>query len=83
MGRLGLLYCKVVIGGGEGGDCLSFSEVSLLFRQSSVEALEPVLSKEVSCGGEIGHFLLAGHHPGVPQHSHHRLRALQPARVAH
>ncbi len=24
----------------------------------------------------------AGHHPGVPQHSHHIIRALQPASVA-
>lgn len=48
-------------------------EVDLFVCQSSVETLEPFLPQEVSCSREIGDVLLAGHHLGVPQHSHHRL----------
>lgn len=32
-------------------------------------------------GGEIGAFLLAGHHLGVPQHTHHILGTLQSTHV--
>lgn len=48
-------------------------EVDLFVCQSSMEALEPFLPQEVSCSREICDVLLAGHHLGVPQHSHHRL----------
>lgn len=53
-----------------------------LLLQSALAPLEQVLSQEVPVGRQIGAFLLAGHHPGVPQHSHHIIRALQPAHVA-
>lgn len=50
--------------------------------QSSVATMEPILAQEVPCSREISDLLLARHHLGVPQHSYHRLRALQPARLA-
>lgn len=50
--------------------------------QSALAPLEQVLPQKVSFGRQIGAFLLAGHHPGVPQHTHHIVRALQPAPVA-
>lgn len=50
--------------------------------QSALAPLEQVLPQEVPVGCQIGAFLLAGHHPGVPQHSHYIIRALRPAFVA-
>lgn len=44
--------------------------------------MESFLPQEVSRRREVGDLLLAGHHPGFPQHPHHRLRALQPAGLA-
>lgn len=56
-------------------------KVELCVCQSSVAAMEPFLSQEVSCCCEISDILLVGNHLGVPQHSHHRLGALQPTRL--
>lgn len=50
--------------------------------QPALAPLEQVLPQEVPVGCQIGAFLLAGHHPGVPQHSHHIIGAWQPASVA-
>jgi hypothetical protein len=49
--------------------------------QSALASMEQVLSKELPVCGEIGAFLLVGHHPGVPQHAHHLIRTLQPTRL--
>lgn len=54
-----------------------------LLLQSALAPLEQVLPQEVPVGRQVGAFLLAGHHPGVPQHPHHIIGALQPAPVAH
>lgn len=54
----------------------------LLYLQSALAPLEPILSQEVPLGRQIGAFLLAGHHSGVSQHSHDIIRALQPATLA-
>lgn len=54
----------------------------LLYSQSALAPLEPILPQEVPLGRQICAFLLAGHHSGVPQHSHHIIGALQPAAVA-
>lgn len=50
--------------------------------QSALAPLESILPQEVPPGRQICAFLLAGHHSGVPQHSHNLVRALQPAAVA-
>lgn len=50
--------------------------------QSALAPLEQVLPQKVPVGCQIGAFLLAGHHPGFPQHPHHIVGALQPAFVA-
>lgn len=49
--------------------------------QSALAPMEQVLSQEVPFGGQVGAFLLAGHHSRVPEHAHHLLRTLQPAYV--
>lgn len=53
-----------------------------LLLQSALAPLQQVLPQEVPGGCQIGAFLLAGDHPGVPQHAHHIIRALQPTHVA-
>lgn len=57
-------------------------KVELFVCQSSVAAVEPVMPEKMSRSCEVSDVLLAGHHLGVPQHPHHRLWALQPARLA-
>lgn len=51
--------------------------------QPLLAPVESVLQEEVPRCREVQHLLLAGHLPGFPQHTHHRLRALQPAPLAH
>lgn len=41
--------------------------------QSILSKMEQAVQEEVPGGGQIAGFLLAGHLPGFPQHSHHRL----------
>lgn len=53
-----------------------FVPTFLSLLQSALAPLEQVLPQEVQVGCQIGAFLLAGHHPGVPQHPHHIIRAL-------
>lgn len=54
----------------------------LVSLQSALAPLEQILPQEVPVGRQICAFLLAGHHSGVPQHSHNIIWALQPAPVA-
>lgn len=44
--------------------------------------MEQILPQEVPFGCQVSAFLLAGHHPCVPQHPNHIIRTLQPAFVA-